>query len=332
MAFCDSIKLEKGMYNVGGQSFTKVLEHMDPSENYKGTELEGLDAYQRQLKRFDIKVSGPGCDTIEKFFSTTDSAVLFPEFLARAVKQGLRGSEILPSIVAATTTIDGIDYRALTSATDAGSAGVAEATAMRGVNVRTKSKLVSLIKHGRLFNSSYEALRFQNLDVVAVILKQIGADIAAEQLKDAIDALMLGDGTTPDKAEIITGGTTITYAELLKLWQGLQPYKLNTMMASVTTMKTILNLPEMKDATAGLDFQGTGKIVTPMGAKLIPAPSMDDDTILGFDKDFALQMIQSGDIIIDYDKVIDRQLDRAGISVTTGFARIFKDAVKVLEF
>ena len=37
--------------------FTGALEKIDPSENYSGTALEGLDAYQLQLKRFDIKVS-----------------------------------------------------------------------------------------------------------------------------------------------------------------------------------------------------------------------------------------------------------------------------------
>ena len=55
----DNIKLEKGLYTTG-KSFTKALEEIDPSDNYIATELEGLDAYQRQLKRFDIKVSGIG--------------------------------------------------------------------------------------------------------------------------------------------------------------------------------------------------------------------------------------------------------------------------------
>ena len=55
MAFYDSIRLEKGMYN-SGKTFSEVLEELDPSENYRNTELEGLDAFQRQLKRFDIKV------------------------------------------------------------------------------------------------------------------------------------------------------------------------------------------------------------------------------------------------------------------------------------
>ena len=69
----DTIRLEKGMY-AGGRSLTRTLEALDPSENYKGSALEGLDAFQRQLKRFDIRVSGPGSDVVEKFFQTSDSA------------------------------------------------------------------------------------------------------------------------------------------------------------------------------------------------------------------------------------------------------------------
>ena len=54
----NNLHLEKGMYGEAGKSFTQVLEGLDPSENYKGTSLEGLDAFQRQLKRFDIHVKG----------------------------------------------------------------------------------------------------------------------------------------------------------------------------------------------------------------------------------------------------------------------------------
>lgn len=54
--------------------------------------LAGLDAYERQLKRFDIHVCGPQCDRVEKFFTTTESAVLFPEFVRRAVRQGIESS------------------------------------------------------------------------------------------------------------------------------------------------------------------------------------------------------------------------------------------------
>ena len=53
----DNLKLEKGMYRQAGMSFTQVLESLDPSENYRGTALEGTDAFQRQLKRFGIRAA-----------------------------------------------------------------------------------------------------------------------------------------------------------------------------------------------------------------------------------------------------------------------------------
>lgn len=341
MAFYEGIKLEKGMYAVGGKSFTKVLEEIDPSENYKGTELEGLDAYQRQLKRFNIKVSGVDCDKVEKFFGSHDSAVLFPEYIARAVKQGINSSDVLDSVTAVKTKIDAIDYRAISYETqNADGSAVSEGAAMPSVNVKNKSTLVSLTKHGRLFSSTYEALRFQNLDVLTVILGKIGEDIAAEQFSDAVNVLLKGDGSGTDKADEVKvtyadpepSAPTLSYSNLLQLWEALGVYKLNTMVASTKTIKDILSLSEMKDANAGLNFQGTGNIVTPVGAKLIKSSKVEDNKIVGFDRNKALQMIQYGNVIIDYDKVIDRQLDRASISVTAGFTRIFKDAVKILNY
>ena len=97
-------------------------------------------------------------------------------------------------------------------------------------------------------------------------------------------------------------------------------------------MQKILNLSEMKDAQAGLNFQGTGKLVTPVGATLIHVPSISADTIIGIDKNCALEMVQAGDVVIDYDRLIDRQLERASVSTTIGFAKIFKDATRKLTY
>ena len=35
----DTIKLEKGMYAESGRSFSRVLEELDPGEQYRGTAL-----------------------------------------------------------------------------------------------------------------------------------------------------------------------------------------------------------------------------------------------------------------------------------------------------
>ena len=66
----NNVKLEKGLYNLSGKSFSQALEALDPSENYSDTPLANLDAFERQLKRFNIKVSGSDCDMVEKFFTS----------------------------------------------------------------------------------------------------------------------------------------------------------------------------------------------------------------------------------------------------------------------
>ena len=122
------------------------------------------------------------------------------------------------------------------------------------------------------------------------------------------------------------------YSDLIDLWGTLSPYELNVMLASTDSMKDILNITEMKDAEAGLDFQGTGRVITPLGARLYHVPSMESGCFIGLDKNCALEMVQAGEVLTDYDKLIDRQLERAVISTITGFAKIFDGAVKSVSY
>ncbi len=335
MAVFENIKLEKGMYGVRGKTLTQVLEELDPSEAYAGTEYANLDAFSRQLKRFDIKVSGKGSDTVEKFFQTSDSAALFPEYVSRAVNTGMQQLDVLPNIVATTTKIDGMDYRSITSepsGDDKELKPVNEGAFIPQTVIKTQENLVKLHKRGRMIVSSYEALRFQRLDLFTVTLKQIGAYIARSQLNDAVSVLLGGDGNNnPCEGIYAASEGSLTYDDLLGLWAQLSPYALNTIIAPTALMQQILAMPEMKDATAGLNFQGTGKMVTPMGATLIHVPELDSGTLIGLDKNYALEMVQAGEVLVDYDKLIDRQLERATVSCIAGFAKIFRDSAKKLS-
>lgn len=334
MAIFENIKLDKGLYTTG-RGFLTELESVDPSENYKGTSLEGLDAFERQLKRFNIKVSGAGSDTIEKFFKTSDSAALFPEYVARAVRKGKEEADLLDLIVATRTNINGMDYRTIASAPAAEEKVipvVEEGTVIPEANITVQSNLVLLKKRGKMLVASYEALRFQRLDLFTVMLKQIGAYIARTQLSDAVSVIVNGDGNQNPAEEIdVQTAGTITYSDLVSFWNSFDPYELNTIVASPDVAAKILNLSEMKDSYAGLDFHGTGKIVTPLGAKLLKSTAVEEGTLLGLDKGCALEMVQAGGIMTEYDKLIDRQLERAAITEIAGFAKIFTEASKVLS-
>lgn len=337
MAIYENIKLEKGLYATG-KSFTKALEELDPSDAYIGTPLEGLDAYQRQLKRFGIRVSGRGSDRVEKFFQTSDSAALFPEYVSRAVWAGVEENNLLPNLVATVTDIEGLDYRTLASALsdedENAPHALDEGDEIPTTNITTTEHLVRLKKRGRMLVASYEAIRFQRLDLFTVALRQIGAYIARRQLQDAVDVLMNGDGTGNNNAITTTSAAaagTLSYSDLVDLWNSFDPYTLNAIVASPTAMAQILKLPEMRDGTAGLNFHASGNLVTPFGARLMNSSAVDSGKLIGLDNTCALEQVQAGGILTEFDKLIDRQLERAAVTSITGFAKIYTGASKALS-
>ena len=336
----DNLKLEKGMYGETGKSFSQVLEAADPSENYRGTALEGLDAFQRQLKRFDIRVKGASSDKVEKFFHTTDSSVLFPEFVSRVVKQGME-SDILPEITATVTNFDGMDYRSITSVPTDDEKElklVGEGASIPTTSIRTQENLVKLHKRGRMLVASYEAIRFQRLDLFSVTLRQIGAYIARMHLEDAIDVIMNGDGNG-NAAESFAigdsaiGGTkgTLSYDALLAFWAQFDPYTMNTILVPNDVMLKMLKMEEFQNPLTGLNFQGTGSLSTPLGAKLLRTSAMSAGKLIGLDKNYALERINGSDVLVEYDKLIDRQIERAAITSISGFAKPYEAASKVLS-
>ena len=337
----ENLKLEKGMYGRSGRSFSQTLEELDPSEHYRGTPLEGLDAFQRQLKRFDIRVKGAGSDMVEKFFHTTDSAVLFPEFVSRVVRQGLEEESILPDITATVTSFDGMDYRSIASVPteeDKALRRVEEGAAIPETSIRTQENLVRLHKRGRMLVASYEAIRFQRLDLFSVTLRQIGAYIGRMHLQDAVDVITNGDGNN-NAAEVFTVGTppisgtakNLDYGALLDFWSQFDPYTMNTMLVSSDVMLALLKLSEFQNPLTGLNFQGTGTLTTHLGAKLLRSSAVPQGTLIGLDRHYALEQISGSEVTVEYDKLIDRQLERAAITSISGFAKLFPEASKVLK-
>ena len=328
------------MYGRSGRTFAQTLEELDPSEHYRGTALEGMDAFQRQLKRFDIKVKGAGSDCVEKFFHTTESADLFPEFVSRVVRQGMEEESILSDITATVTRFDGMDYRSIASVpteADKKLLRVEEGAEIPQTTVRTQENLVRLHKRGRMLVASYEAIRFQRLDLFSVTLRQIGAYIGRMHLEDAIKVLCDGDGND-NAAESFQVGTdpisgtagSLSYEALLDFWSQFDPYTMNTLLVSNDMMLAMLKLPEFQNPLTGLNFQGTGTLTTPLGAKLLRTNALGSGKIIGLDKNYALEQICGSEVTVEYDKLIDRQLERAAITSISGFAKLFHDASKVL--
>lgn len=334
MAFYDNLTLEKGMYHTN-KSFLNVLEELDPSSAYENTPMASLDAFERQLKRFDIKVKGNQSDEVAKFFQTSQSATLFPEYVKRCVMQGMNDETILKDIIAANTKINSMDYRAITSISDENDKElkkVAEGAFIPTTEIRVQENLINLHKRGRMLVSSYEAIKFQRLDLFAVTLKQIGAYIARSQLQDAVAVLIDGDGNY-NGAEVIdaAAANVITYEDLIRLWSKFGNYEMNRLLVAPDVMSKLLSIAELKNPATGLNFQATGKLSTPLGAALYRSSAVPSGKIIGLDKNYALEKVTASDVTIEHDKLIDRQLERCAITSIAGFAKIFSDASYVLS-
>ena len=319
----ENIRLEKELYGITDKSFTKALTELDPDENYAGTPLEGLDAFERQLKRFDIKVSGRECDRVEKFFLTTESAVLFPEFVRRQIKKGMDETSILPDIAAATSYVDGVDYRALVM-TESGSNTVSEGGTLPSTTVALASSATRLSKFARKLSCTYESIRKQRIEAFGIALRALGAQIS-KSCND-LAATNLASGIT---ATTISGNT-LAYSDLAAFWASMTDANMDVMLCSPAVMAAILALDEMKYVVS--DYMKTGRAVTPYGVTLIKCPALaSSGDIIGIDSSKAAEVIFGSDVAVDTDRLLSTQNREISCSVLIGVARVSNNAVKVLK-
>ena len=186
--------------------------------------------------------------------------------------------------------------------------------------------------------ASYEAIRFQRLDLFSITRRQIGSHIARMHVEDAIETVLHGDGNQ-NAADCFQVGTSpisgkageLRYEALLEFWAQFDPYTMNTILVPNAVMLDMLKMTEFQNPLTGLNFQGTGSLSSPLGAKLLRTSAMPEGTLIGLDRNYALEMVSAGDVTVEYDKLIDRQVERAAITSTSGFAKLYTDAGKVLS-
>lgn len=311
----ETIKLERGMYS--HDNLSDILEKLDPSDQYVGTSLEGLDAFGRQLKRFGIKVSGSSSDTVEKFFKTGNASVLFPEFVRRCVKFGIDTNNVLPEIIASTTNINSLDYRSI----EARFGGDGQ------MEVSTKDNLCVIRRRGRTIAASYESLRFQRLDLFSTMLKQIGAYIANAQFVDAILTIFNGDGNNNPAAVLDFDKPSLV--DWLCMLHDLDGFAVTTILASPCIAKRIIAEHAFREQ---ISYGADGVYYLPFNIHMLVSKSIPEHHAIFLDRRAAIEMVRVGGIEIEYDKLIERQFERAAITCSAGFSKIYDNAMKVLRY
>ena len=104
---------------------------------------------------------------------------------------------------------------------------------------------------------------------------------------------------------------------------------MDVMICPPELMAEILALPEMKYCVS--DYMVSGRVKTPYGVTIIKCSQADDGTIIGLDSTAAAELILGTDIIVDHNKIINKQSEDITASILANVSKLTTAAIKVLK-
>lgn len=206
-------------------SVSHYLDVINPSK-----EGDKLDAFQRQLKRFNIRTQddlahGIPSSTVNDFFaprgldgqplrdeqwmpedkeaarffasSQPQSWALFPEYINRQLRATPLADDVLGELIATTTMTEGNTYQAIyfqDSVTNRTLSVLGEGGELPRVFVRLGFQTVALEKYGVGLEGTYEYSRRIKIPIFNIFLSRIRQQIRLDQAAQAADVLVNGDG------------------------------------------------------------------------------------------------------------------------------------------
>ncbi|MGO0058640.1 phage major capsid protein [Brevibacillus fluminis] len=339
------VEIEKGMYQeaqVKNLYLNDVLEKEDPTVEYKGTPFENTTALQRQLAARGIKTFGQNSDKVSKFFETgTDNLLLFPAVVETGIRKGLEENNIINQLVATTTNLNTSDtYKTLVwedVAEDQELRRVAQGGPLPKTKITLGDKEITVFKYGRMLEGTYEAIKNQRLNVYLLQLQRFGYRLALSEVAVAIQVLMNGDGgvSGADTFAISSlGGTanTMAYKPFVKFKGKFKDgYMPNIFLMPEELYTDTVTLEQFNNALLGFQFAATGEAQKILGGLPMRCDKVPDKKIVGIDTRFALNRIIANPLRIEYDKLIDTQIERSAITYSGGFEVLDPESRKVLN-
>lgn len=309
------LDLTEDLYKKGYGSLTDALTMIDPNENYYDSEMSGLDAYERQLHRFNIKVSGNGCGKVSDFFERESTRILFPEFVRRSIEFPIRNG--IWENIFADISKGSINYNENCLFLDDFDALM--------INIPSYPILKTL----RIDNHAVKMLANQTF---SSMLHSIGKNIFNEIISDAVKLLCIIGKENRVMNHVMAYNSdaihdTLSYSTLLNFWAKMKNRNMNTIICSPNTLSKILSFDEMKYCVSGYF---NGMIRTPFGVTLIKDSDMSDDIVVGIDSSSAIQAELSLVKIANLDELITGDFEKIDISVSFSITSIDTNAVSIM--
>jgi hypothetical protein len=272
--------------------------------------------------------------------------------MLRAQKK-LQAAIPLAALVGLTTPIDGDTYRAAYIDQTGNESNfrmvrIGESALIPTMKVTTADRTVNLYKYGRSMDASYEVLRRQRMDKIALFIQMMAIQAEVDKVATVIDIVVNGDGNANTSAEshdlttLDTGATAGTLT--LEGWLAFQmefenPYMLGVALA---TKAIALQVMLLSAGTANHPIVSFGNMpiggVTPINQEFsgpVPLGWTSDapaDKIVGWDPRVTVERVfEIGADIAEVERFTKSQIQSLTMTETEGYAIMDAGAAHILD-
>lgn len=264
---------------------------------------------------------------------------LMPEIIREAIRLGSRKPSIYSALIAAEESVSQTQVTMpFINLSDATPSKVGEAETIPVGTTSYGQKTVKLNKYGTGLKITDEVQQYVPLNILSLYLQDVGVKLNSALDTKAVDILINGDQADGSESAPIIGVETTTafaYKDMLRLWirMGMLGRLPSGILSNEAQALEVLLLPEFK-GYQGQTKDQTIKVSTPVPASQnywIHGAMPSTNKIMFIDTTSALIKLNAQALRVESERIVERQLSGTYVTLTTGFANLFRDARVIMD-
>ena len=284
----------------------------------------------------------PHTDTISLILDKDETyRWIVPEIIREAIYKGFINAPIHRDFIAReesinqpTVTMPYFDMTGLDNAPK--SLGVAES--MELGTIKYGQKQVRIYKSGLGIEIADECQRYSSISMLSLFLQDVGVKLASRMSAQAIACLINGEQADASESAASIGVTTadaLVYKDFIRMFVrgSLNSRQWTKTIGNEDLINTMLNLAEFRrnDKSAQSELNLNLKTPVPNSLDAYCHSSMPAKKLLMVDTARAMVQLTSVPLSVESERIVQRQVNGTYVSLTSGFATIFRDARVIMD-
>lgn len=266
---------------------------------------------------------------------------LIPEVIREAIRLGLRKNPAYPNLIASEINVDQPKVTMpYVNMSDSMVTRIGETESIPVGTTTFGQKTVTLNKLATGLKLSDEVLAYVPLNILSIFLQDVGVNLNIGLDTAMAEVLINGDQADGSEAAPIIGvanpANGITYDDdLLRAWIRLSRLGKGptSMVSNEDAAINILKLPEFKTRDKWVE-RDTIQLQTPVPQTtnyFVHGAMPTGNKVVLVDPSAALIKLNSMALQVESERIASRQLNGTYVSLTTGFANLFRDARLIID-